>query len=171
VSYFWDLPIPKHAGWVGKVVDDWAISGITEFQTGFPIRLSEQDDTELLSSAFFTSITGPQLTGPFQIQNPKTNGGYYFNPANFSDPPAGQLATTRRSLCCGPGLNNWDFSVHKLIPFSESKYMQFRVEIFNVFNRTGFVNPDGDFSDGAQFGQVTQARDPRLVQLALKYFF
>jgi hypothetical protein len=171
VSYFWDLPIPKHEGWVGKVVNDWAVSGITEFQTGFPIRLSEQDDSELLSSAFFTSITGPQLTGPFQIENPKSNGAYYFNPASFSDAPPGQLATTRRSICCGPGLNNWDFSVHKLIPFSETKYMQFRVEIFNAFNRTGFINPDGDFSDGAQFGQVTQARDPRLVQLALKYFF
>jgi hypothetical protein len=171
VSYFWALPVPKHSGFLGKVINDWAISGITEFQTGFPIRLSEQDDTELLTSGFFTSITGPQLVGPFKTLKPQTNNAYYFDASSFQDPPLGQLATTRRTICCGPGLNNWDFAVHKVIPFSETRYLQFRAEIFNVANHTQFVNPDGDFSDGAQFGQVTEARDPRLVQFALKYYF
>jgi Carboxypeptidase regulatory-like domain len=171
ISYFWALPIPKHSGFLGRVIDDWAVSGITQFQTGFPIRLSEQDDTELLTSGFFTSITGPQLVGPFQTLNPQSSDRYYFNPNSFADPPLGQLATTRRTICCGPGLNNWDFAIHKQIPFSETKYLQFRAEIFNVFNHTQFYNPDGDFSDGAQFGQVTQAHDPRLVQFALKYYF
>ena len=41
--------------------------------------------------------------------------------------------------------------------------------MFNIFNHTQFTNPDGDSSDGSQFGQVTSARDPRLVQFALKY--
>jgi len=171
VSYFWALPIPKHSGLLGKIVDDWAISGITQFQTGFPIRLSEQDDTELLTSGFFTSITGPQLIAPFQTLRPQDNNRYYFDPNSFADPALGTLATTRRTICCGPGLNNWDFAVHKQIPFSETRYLQFRAEIFNIANHTQFVNPDGDFSDGAQFGQVTQARDPRLVQFALKFFF
>ena len=44
-------------------------------------------------------------------------------------------------------------------------------EFFNLFNHIQFFNPDGNFSDGPQFGQVTQARDPRLMQFALKFFF
>ena len=40
-----------------------------------------------------------------------------------------------------------------------------------MFNHTQFYTPDGNTSDGSQFGQVTQARDPRLVQFALKFFF
>ena len=54
----------------------------------------------------------------------------------FSDPPLGPFNNgTQRTMCCGPGLEDWDFSVHKKISFSETKYVQFRAEIFNVFNR------------------------------------
>jgi hypothetical protein len=42
--------------------------------------------------------------------------------------------------------------------------------VFNLFNKTQFVNPDGNFSNST-FGQVLQARDPRLVQFALKFYF
>ncbi len=67
---------------------------------------------------------------------------------------------------------DWDFSVHKKIPLSETKYFQFRAEIFNVFNHTNFSNPDGGYSDGTtSFGKITTAGDPRLLQFALKFFF
>jgi hypothetical protein len=59
----------------------------------------------------------------------------------------------------------------KTFGISESKRVDFRAEVFNLFNHTQFFNPDGNSSDGAQFGQVTQTRDPRLVQFALKFFF
>ena len=58
----------------------------------------------------------------------------------------------------------------KRITLSESRYFQFRADIFNVFNKTQFVNPDGNFSN-TTFGQVLQAREPRLVQFALKFYF
>ena len=87
-------------------------------------------------------------------------------------PPPGQFNTgTQRTICCGPGLNNTDFAVHKQIAITETKYFQFRGEIFNIANHTQFVNPDGNLGDGAQFGKITSARDPRLVQFALKLFF
>ena len=73
-------------------------------------------------------------------------------------------------FAAGRGLKDWDFSVHKKISLSESKYFQFRTDIFNLFNKTEFVNPDGNFSD-TTFGQVLQARDPREVQFALKFLF
>jgi hypothetical protein len=173
VSYDWELPLPKHEGFTGKVVDDWAISGITQFQSGFPIRLDTIDDTELINSLFFLGTEAPSLVTPFQKLNPKTNGGFLFNPSDFADPPLGQFNNgTQRTICCGPGLQEWDFSVHKKLAVTEGTYFQFRAEIFNVFNHTNFSNPDGRFSDGpTQFGKITQAAAPRLVQFALKYYF
>jgi len=178
ISYDWELPIPKHEGFMGKLVNDWAISGITQFQSGFPIRLNTEDDTELIASIFFTGTEAPQRVAPFQTLNPRKalgglGSGYWFNPNDFQDPPLGQFNNgTQRTICCGPGLDQWDFAVHKKISLTESKYLQFRGEIFNLFNHTNFFNPDGSFSDGpTSFGKITQAQDPRLVQFALKLFF
>jgi hypothetical protein len=170
INYYWEIPARKYNGFAGKLLDDWSMSGIIQFQSGFPIRIQTQDDNELISSLFFLGAGAPQLTGPLQIQNPKTNGGFYLNPAQFSDPTLGQFATTPRSICCGPGENQFDVTFSKRITISESKYMQFRADIFNLFNKTQFVNPDGNFSDST-FGQILQARDPRLVQFALKFYF
>jgi Carboxypeptidase regulatory-like domain len=173
VSYDWELPIRKYSGFAGKVLDDWEVSGITQFQSGFPIRLNTEDDTELINSLFFLGTEAPSLVGPLQIENPKKTGGFYLNYNNFQDPPLGQFNNgTQRTLCCGPGLADWDFSVHKKISLSETKYLQFRAEIFNVFNHTNYSNPDGGFSDGStEFGKITTAGDPRLLQFALKFFF
>ena len=173
ISYDWELPIPKHEGFMGKLVNDWAVSGITQFQSGFPIRLDTEDDTELIASIFFLGTEAPQRVAPFSKLNPKTTSGFWFNPNDFQDPPLGQFNVgTQRSICCGPGLQDWDFSVHKKIPIDENRYFQFRAELFNVFNHTNFYNPDGHFSDGpTEFGKITQAQDPRLVQFALKFYF
>lgn len=171
INYYWDIPAPKYDGFLGKLADDWSISGITEFQSGFPIRLQTQDDNELISSIFFLGTTAPQLTGSLQRLDPRSSAGhFYLNPAQFSDPPLGTFAATPRSICCGPGLSNWDITIGKRIVISEAKYFQFRADIFNLFNHTEWVNPDGNFSD-TTFGQVLQTRDPRLVQFALKLFF
>jgi Carboxypeptidase regulatory-like domain len=173
VSYDWELPIPKHEGGLGLLTNDWAVSGITQFQTGFPIRLDTEDDTELIASIFFLGTEAPQRVAPFQTLNPKTNAAFYFNPNIFQDPPLGQFNNgTQRTICCGPATQDWDFAVHKQFTISEAKYFQFRAEMFNIFNHTNFYNPDGHFSDGpTEFGRITQAQDPRLVQFALKFFF
>jgi Carboxypeptidase regulatory-like domain len=173
VSYDWELPIARRQGFAGKLVNDWEVSGITQFQSGFPIRLDTTNDNELINSFFFLGTEAPSLNGPLQIQNPKKNGDFYLNFNQFSDPPLGQFNNgTQRTICCGPGLIDWDFSVHKKIPLSETRYVQFRAEIFNVFNHTNYSNPDGHFSDGlAGFGKITSAGDPRLLQFALKFFF
>ena len=170
INYYWEIPAQKYNGFKGKVLDDWSMSGIIQFQSGFPIRIQTQDDYELISSLFFLGAGAPQLSGPLQILNPKKNGNLYLNPAQFSDPALGTFATTPRSICCGPGENEWDVTFSKKVALSEAKYFQFRADIFNLFNKTQFVNPDGNFSD-TTFGQVLQARDPRAVQFALKFYF
>ena len=183
ISYDWELPIRKHSGLMGGLTNDWAVSGITQFQSGFPIRLDTEDDHELINSNFFLGTEAPSLVAPFQKLNPRSTlsvpalgvsaPGYFFNPADFQDPPIGQFNNgTQRTICCGPGLEDWDFAVHKKISMSEARYLQFRAEIFNIFNHTNFFNPDGHFSDGpTEFGRIIQAQDPRLVQFALKLYF
>lgn len=173
VSYDWELPVAQHKGFAGVLLNDWAISGITQFQSGFPIRMDTENDNELIASIFFLGTEAPQQVAPFQKLNPKTSGAFWFNPNDFQDPQLGHFNIgTQRSICCGPGLEDWDFSVHKKIALTEDRYFQFRAEIFNIFNHTNFYNPDGHFSDGPTlFGKITQAQDPRLVQFALKFYF
>jgi hypothetical protein len=170
LNYYWEFPVPRYSGFKKALLDDWAMSGIIQFQSGFPIRIQTQDDNELISSLFFLGAGAPQLTGKLQILNPKKSGNFYLNPSQFSDPTLGTFATTPRSICCGPGENQWDITFSKRIALSEAKYFQFRADIFNLFNKTQFVNPDGNFSN-TTFGQVLQARDPREVQFALKFYF
>jgi hypothetical protein len=181
LNYYWEFPVQRYNGFKGKVLDDWAMSGIIQFQTGFPIRIQTQDDNELISSLFFLSADAPQLTGPLQTQSGKQvttqvvngspqTGHFAFNAGSFADPPLGSFSTTPRSICCGPGQNEWDVTFSKRISLSEVRYFQFRADIFNLFNKTQFVNPDGNFSD-TTFGQIQQARDPREVQVALKFYF
>jgi len=184
VNYYWELPFGKHHGVVGKLVNDWSVSGITQFQSGFPIRLQTINDNELINSYFFFGTAAPQMTGKMQLQNPKVlqtindpnspfngvTGHFYLTPTQFADPPLGTFATTRRTLCCGPGLNQWDITFAKKITIVEDRYFEFRGDIFNLFNKTMFVNPDGNFSNST-FGQVQNAREPRQVQFALKFYF
>jgi hypothetical protein len=66
---------------------------------------------------------------------------------------------------------NLDLGVHKTFQLKEGTDLEFRTEMFNAMNHTEFFNPDGNITDGASFGQVTQARDPRLIQLALRLTF
>jgi hypothetical protein len=184
INYVWALPVRKYNGFAGKVLDDWQLSGIIQLQSGFPIRIQTQDDNELISSLFFLGAGAPQLNGPLVKTDPKViqtfntynygpvSGHYYLNAdqTKWTDPTLGSFSTTPRSICCGPGENQWDITVSKRINLDEVRYFQFRADIFNLFNKTQFVNPDGNFSNST-FGQVLQARDPRLVQFALKFYF
>jgi hypothetical protein len=178
ISYLWELPIPKYQGAKGKFINGWAVSGITSFQTGFPIRIQSSNDSELENSFDFELPGKPDLIAPFHTFDPRKNNNYYFDPTSFALPvqsatstPLQLLGNAPRTICCGPGINNFDFSVQKILPISESKHFEFRAEFFNIFNHTQFLNPDGNISDGADFGRVKRARDPRNVQFALKFAF
>ena len=172
LSYYWELPTHKFSGAAGKVLNGWAVSGITTFQTGFPIRISTLDDQELMYSFDFELPGEPDLVAPFRTMRPQDSGLYFFDPSAFSeDNTLGRIGNAPRTICCGPHISQTDFALLKSFPISESKRVDFRAEFFNLFNHTQFFNPDGNFSDGAQFGQVNQVRDPRLVQFALKLFF
>jgi hypothetical protein len=192
LSYYWELPIQHYDGAKGKLLNGWALSGITTFQTGFPIRITSVADNELMYSFDFELPGEPAQIAPLHTLRPQSNGNYFFDPNSFtenasdnSQPPCsagavygcydpalfGTLGNAKRTICCGPHVSNTDFALLKTISLSETKRVDFRAELFNIFNHTQFFNPDGNTSDGQQFGQVGQSRDPRLMQFALKFFF
>jgi outer membrane receptor protein involved in Fe transport len=188
-SPVWELPIPKKEGFAGKVANGWQVSAIITYQSGFPIRVQNQNDAELQSSFFYEDANTPYSTSPVQFVNPRTNtgtGNFWFNPATFCDPIAGFPATgappsscpqqlgsfgnTPHAMCCGPALSNTDLVIAKKTPINERWTTEFRAEFYNAWNHTEFENPDGNFSDST-FGQVLKARDPRVMQFALKVMF
>jgi hypothetical protein len=178
LSYLWQVPIPQYQGAKGKVLNGWAISGITSFQTGFPIRIQSANDSELEYSFDFELPGKPDLIAPFHTQDPRTHDGYAFDPNSFALPeqtdsstPLQLLGNSPRTICCGPGINNFDFSVQKITPVGEGKHFEFRAEFFNIFNHTQFLNPDGNITDGTDFGRVKRTRDPRNIQFAVKFAF
>jgi len=173
VSYFWELPIPRYSGLAGKVLNGWDLSGIYTYQTGFPIRITSSSDNELMYSAFFEYPGEPDQVAPLHTGRTNAPGGvYYFNGSAFSEANTfGRIGNARRTYCCGPPINNFDFALHKVLPFSEDKRFEFRVELFNLFNHPQFNNPDGNITDGSDFGRILRAKEPREIQLALKFYF
>jgi len=178
LSYLWQLPVPQYRGAKGRVLNGWAVSGITSFQTGFPVRIQSNNDSELMYSYDFELPGKPDLIAPFHRWDPRSHGGYGFDPASFALPeqtdtstPDQLLGNAPRTICCGPGINNFDFSVQKITPVGEGKHFEFRAEFFNIFNHTQFLNPDGNITDGVDFGRVKRTRDPRNIQFAVKFAF
>jgi hypothetical protein len=177
-SYDWQLPVPKLDGAAGKIADGWSLSGIITFQSGFPIRITDSADNELQNSFDFLTPGEPDLVGKFRRLDPRGPGHFAFDPSAFADPgPVGVIGSSPRTICCGPGINNFDVAFLKDTAVTEKTRLQFRAEFFNLFNHTQFVNPaptggvaSADFNSGA-FGTVVRARDPRLIQFALKFIF
>jgi Carboxypeptidase regulatory-like domain/TonB dependent receptor len=191
ISYLWQLPVRQYQGMKGKALNGWAVSGITSFQSGFPVRVQSSSDAELMNSFDFELPGKPDLVKPFHYQDPRKHNGYAFDPTGFALPqqsptstPLQLLGNAPRTICCGSGIDNFDFSVQKILPVGESKHFEFRAEFFNIFNHAQFLNPDGNITDGniladgtidpanpGDFGKVKHTREPRQIQFALKFAF
>jgi len=187
-SYNYSLPIDKLGG-PSRLTHGWAISGITKFATGLPVTLVETDDQSLLGTGFGGPITlpvdTPNLVAPVVIENPRNTGGQYFSTSSFGPSDLGSQGDSRRRFFHGPGINNWDFAVVKDTRITERVNLQFRAELFNMFNHTQFLTPSGitgftpippaqggGFAPtSASFGQVPGTLPGRIGQLSLKLYF
>jgi hypothetical protein len=171
-SYNWLMPFDKlvGAGWGKKVVGGWSLSGVTNFATGLPITVTENDDNSLIG-ANAIPLDVPNFSGGKVLAdtNPR-HGNAYFHTSLFSNELVGQLGNSRRRFFHGPGLNNWNMALLKTTKITESKELQLRLEAFNVFNHAQFTNPSGEINSSS-FGMVSSARDPRIMQLGAKFLF
>ena len=177
-SYTYDLPfahlLNARSGALYKALDGWSVNGITRFTTGLGIGVIASGDHSLCG-CFGSSYNGVDLPDynnePIQFFDPrKTANNQYFSPDPFSVPANGTFGTANRRFFHGPGLNNWDLALLKRTSVTERVSLEFRAELFNVFNHAQFRNPASDAS-APNFGQVILARDPRIGQLALQVHF
>ncbi len=154
------------------------MSGITRFSTGLPVTLINYGDNSLLGAEpngiNNYGVDEPDVApGSLNLNHNPRNGQPYFNAALFSDNALGTPGNASRRYFNGPGMENFDMALLKNLRLSESKFVQFRLEAFNVFNHAQFFGPqavDGNISS-ATFGQVVSATAPRLVQVAAKFTF
>lgn len=183
VSYNYVLPFDKLGG-PKRLTNGWALSGITRFSTGLPITLVETDDHSLLGTAFGgpipLAVDTPDRIAALHTFDPRHqqafagyNGGlpahYFFDPTSFQSSAVGLEGNAGRRFFHGPGFNNWDAALQKNTMLTEHVNLQFRAELFNMFNHAQFITPSGILS--GSFGQVTAAAPPRLGQFSLKLNF
>ncbi|HTZ58415.1 MAG TPA: TonB-dependent receptor [Acidobacteriaceae bacterium] len=185
ISYGYELPFQKltssQNGLTTRLLGGWSINGITRFTTGFPITMYESDDNSLCGcfgegGILYTNQDSgqdfPNYDGqPIAKYNPRNSANHqYFDTSHFTQEALGTTGNSSRRFFGGPGLNNWDVSLHKVTKINERVSTEFRAEFFNVFNHAQFENPLGNIN-ASTFGQVTSARDPRIGQIAIKVNF
>jgi hypothetical protein len=165
-SYRYDLPFFRdEQGSKRALLQGWAVSGITIFQSGTPFSVTD--------SAAGTAFLGPGLTpltlggqlapgGSLSagltsgsIRNRVNNG--YLNPADFTTAPLlypsqcdpinnPSFCTTffgnlGRNIYRGPFQQNWDFSLIKNFKITERQELRFTTDFFNIWNHANFANP------------------------------
>ena len=146
-NYLYLLPdAPKSLGPAGWVLDGWQYGGIFQVSSGLPITpLISGDPLGLRSSDTFDFPNRDYGCNPVSKQNKV----HYINSACFSYPTESTtynpfLGNSGRNSVIGPGLQDFDMSFVKNNPvkkFGETFNIQFRAELFNIFNRVNYANP------------------------------
>ena len=182
INYNYDLPAPRWNNAFSRyVLSGWRISGITTLQTGFPVLIG---DTKLQSLqcpvqpplVYYGCWDTPNVNGPVGIFDPRSTSAHtYFDTSVFSVEPTGTLGNEGRNNFHGPGINQTDLALTKLVKFSETRKVELRLESFNTFNHTQFLfaNTVLSFSDinTSTFGRTLSAASGRVVQLGAKIYF
>ncbi len=153
----------------GAVLGDWEVGGVLNARTGLPvdIRITRPDvlyrDTRngailarpvvLNGQPVTTAIINTPGGGssrdvrrPDVVSgvNPFTRGGdklQFLNPAAFTLPEPGTYGNLGRGTLHGPGIAQFDLTLHRRFHVSERIQLEFRGEIYNLFNRANFANP------------------------------
>ena len=139
-------------------------------------------------STIFTAASGPYSTVTVGTDNSRTGGGadrpniegdpnlsnpsisQWFDTTAFKPAAVGSFGNAGRGIILGPGAWNVDVALSRSFSVTEGQRVDFRAEAFNLFNHARFGNPTTAMNS-ATFGQITTARDPRIMQFALKYAF
>ena len=195
-NYAYQLPVTGLSGAAGTLFQGWQLQGIVSFNSGGPLGI------RLGGGGGLTDYNGDSVTG---YERPNVAIGRHGNPvradgrdpAQYYDPtafvlhPKGTYGTTGRNTLIGPGVATVDFSMMKDTALSEDVNMQFRIEIFNLFNRANFgtrgiglnifnaasttLDADGiptTFRRNATAGRIVQTgTTSRQIQLGLRITF
>ncbi|MBZ5542331.1 MAG: TonB-dependent receptor [Acidobacteriia bacterium] len=171
LSFIYDLPESPTGNWAMRnIVGGWGLAGIFSASTGGWGNIWTNQDRNL---------DGDWTDRPNQVGDPLAVDRssrakmieHWFNTAAFVANPIGQPGSLGRDVIAQP--NSWtlNFSLLRDFPISE-KYgrFQFRSEFFNIFNNVNLGCPVNDLQSG-EFGRLTCAGSPRLIQFGLKYLW
>jgi hypothetical protein len=173
-SYNWDIPFQRFLG-AHRYSEGWHITGISRFNTGFPVSLKSSGDVALTN----IGLDYPNQVGAIQRLNPRNSQSHaFFNTSAFASDlscgyeECGVTGSAKQYLFHGPGAINTDAGVEKDTKITERMSLNLRLEMFNVFNHANFTwsSSSGD-ANSSQFGQVTNTAPARVGQVSGKFIF
>ena len=142
----YDLPFGRNHlignlnSFLDSSISGWSLSAIVALQSGFPF--SPQLGYNPTGSGDTRNPVRPNVNPNFHGKLYPRTPTQFFNAAAFSAPAFGTVGNLGRDTLTGPGLANFDLSVHKSTQLSEHLHAQFRAEFFNVLNHTNFATPN-----------------------------
>jgi hypothetical protein len=175
LDWVYDLPRFNNAHPVSRyVLGGWQFAGIYRYWTGTPFTITSNGNPGTLGGGVRADYMGGEIYTKTRDE--------WFNPLAFARPAEGTLGNLGKNTVRGPATNQWDLSLYKNTKITERVTVQFRAETFNTFNHTQFAafntgisapNPSTPVTQATrgQSGVVTDTRDPRNIQLALKLLF
>ncbi|MCI0623590.1 MAG: carboxypeptidase regulatory-like domain-containing protein, partial [Acidobacteria bacterium] len=171
LSYVWELPNTSTTNpFLRHVLHGWQATGFGQYQSGGPFTVTSGQDNSL------TGIGRDRAKVTGVSSNPPSGADKraWFNPAAFAVNDIGTFGGVGTGAFYGPHIFSWDMGFFKRFRVTERVNMQFRTEMFNIFNQVNFANPNTNVSGGG-FGTITNtqsyAGDPRIIQFGLKVDF
>lgn len=186
-SVVYDLPFGKGRKYLGSgnlavdsVLGGWRATLINTINSGLPVNLTYGPAAAFVVGSSLTYR--PNLTGA-KLYNDTSDPNNYLNPLAATVPTdrSQPFGTAGRNILRGPSFFQTDLGLHKAFPlWKESTKLEFRMEAFNLFNKTNFLTPDANANnirfDAAgnytgNYGKITGAFAARQIQFALKLIF
>ncbi|MGA2811424.1 MAG: carboxypeptidase-like regulatory domain-containing protein [Candidatus Acidiferrum sp.] len=159
--------------WLARILKSWQLSVIETWQSGLPFtpQLSYNPSNDGDTRNPVRPSINPGFSGAVIEGGPNQ----YFNPNAFVQPLPGTYGNVGRNTLQGPSLVETDVSAAKKFSLSERLNLQFRADIFNLFNHTNFNTPNPVVYAAATGGPsptagviTSTATSSRQVQLGLK---
>ncbi|MFN0105831.1 MAG: carboxypeptidase regulatory-like domain-containing protein [Bryobacteraceae bacterium] len=162
----------------GAILGGWNASTFVSYRTGLPINVGlNQNGTDPRTGRnyVFLNRNGGGLR-PDRVGEANTGIDPKTDRFRFLDVNAYQLQTLNtpgnaaRNSAYGPNQFVTNFKLGKSFAVREGHAIDFRWEAFNLFNTVNFNNPSTGYG-ASNFGVITSAQDPRVMQLAIRYGF
>jgi hypothetical protein len=183
-SVVYDLPFGTGRRWGGNaspwldaLVGGWQVALINSFFAGQTVSFYYEPASAFQVSSISQDFRGqiryrPNIVGEVLVPSDQRSPQNYFNRAGLVIPDQTQpFGTAPRNAYRGRSIVQADFAASKRFQMPwRNGGLEFRAEFFNLFNRANYYPPNVNLSLPT-FGTITQAFDPRIVQLGLKATF
>ncbi len=183
----YNIPVPPFSSLGRKLLRDWAVDSIVTARTAAPVEVFFVRDLGFGPFNFHPDLVSGV---PLYLNGPSFPGGRALNREAFTIPETARQGTLSRNALRGFPLAQLDLSLRRSFALAERLNLQFRMDVFNLFNHPNFGDPVGDLNSGlfgrstAMFGRslgsnvgsvglnsAYQSGGPRSIQMSLKLQF